>query len=82
MADLIHIRAVRPFYLVGQVVEPGAVVQACAVDASMAVSTGRAEFLTPEDRAMAKEGVIASDAKACQNMKVSGRSWIRRPFEL
>lgn len=80
---MIHIRAVRPFYLLGQVVVPGVVVKASAVDASMAVATGRAEYLTPEDRALANEGVIAADAKACHQANVvAGRSWIRRPFEL
>lgn len=81
MGDLIHVRALRPFYLRGQVVAPGSVVEACAVDASMAVSTGRAEYLTDEDRALANAGVIAADAKACHVPNAAGRSWIRRPFE-
>ncbi len=81
MGDLIHVRALRPFYLRGQVVAPDSVVEACAVDASMAVSTGRAEYLTPEDQALANAGVIAADAKACRITSATGRSWIRRPFE-
>ena len=78
---MINIRGLRPFYLNGRVVASGSVVQASAVDASMAVSTGRAEYLTPEDRALANEGVIAEDAKACRVPNAAGRSWIRRPFE-
>lgn len=74
----VRIRALRPFYLCGQVVEPGSIVDASATDAAASVGTGRAEFLSSDDAQTAKAGVIAADAKACPHVRAQrGSFWNR-----
>jgi hypothetical protein len=76
---MVNITALRAFFLKGEIVWPGATVQASPVDATSAVGSGRAKFATDEDRDAAKAGVLAADAKACPNVnEIRSAFWSRK----
>ncbi len=76
--NAVHIRGLRPFYLCGEVIQAGAIVTASPTDATAAVGTGRAEFVTSDDREMARTGARAADAAACPQVRTSRHPFWRR----
>jgi hypothetical protein len=72
----IFIRVVRPMFVRGQQVDAGTVLETDAVDASMAVASGRAQFVSEDDRSNANAGVIENDARITRTTTRT-KSWIR-----
>lgn len=76
--DWVNIKGVRPFFLRGERVEVDAVVQASPTDAAMAVATGRAAFVSQDDRERANAGVREADARACPHASIRSAFWSGR----
>ena len=73
----IYIRAKRPFYLGGKVITAGETVGATSLDAVSAVGSGRAEYVTEQDRETAVSGARKAEADACQT-RTTGKSFWNR----
>lgn len=78
MNDAIEVLAVRAFYMYGEVVAAGTVASLPAADAAVAVSTGRAQYVHPEERELAIAAARADDAKRCPDVPDRAESWVRR----
>lgn len=78
MSTAVNIRILRPLFLRGQRQEAGQVVQASAIDAAMAVATGRAEFVSADDLSQANAGVREETAQQCKKGGSARKSFWNR----